>query len=87
MRKIHAFANSTLQTNYSRQSGVEVNVRGTYFLFFYFVQRAERAHVTMCLKSRIFDLPEKDSFRRPKRAGRGTGPENPKSFFDPRLTP
>lgn len=62
----------------------DVNGRGTHFLFFYFVQRAERAHVTMCLKSRIIDLPEKDSVRQPKRAGRGIGPEtrNPSSTPD-----
>jgi hypothetical protein len=64
----------------------DVNAWGTHFLFFQFVQRAERAHVTMCLKSRIIDLPEKDSFRRPKPTVAEPAPENPKSRFEPRLT-
>ncbi len=53
-----------------------VNVPGTHFLFFYFVQRAERAHVTMCLKSRIIDLPQKTA----------SGDRNQRSRNRPRKT-
>jgi len=59
-----------------------VNVPGTHFLFFYFVQRAERAHVTMCLKSRIINLPQKTASG-DETSGRGTGPGKPEILLRP----